>query len=335
MIFAYNESAIAGVLNSDLDAVQEASCNDFMEGTLEALVENEKNWNSLMEATGINELKWYIENGTEMPYNEAAGQSYYESAKTWFKKVWAKIQSLFKRFFAVFNKMVMKDKDFAKKYQKDLIQVNTKDFEYKGFKFSLNAVSVDAASTSVSADTTFGTDYSYSDWLETQMGKVVGSSSMTRKEFAKELFAKLRSGEETKETLEGNDVKPSVLIKYLNGSAEAKKNAEKAYNKLKKETENSIKTTERLQKTTINTATGSNGTDDDTAAVQTQSKQIEQLKGKLEILQLVNGACLNAYRACSAQTKSMCVKLLGYKPKKEDAGTDPYTESGYATPNFI
>ena len=73
-----------------------------------------------MEACAIQEFCYFEENGTEMAYTEAAGEGFWTSVKNFFKKIWEKIQSIFKKVIMQFMSWAKNDKDFLKKYEKDI-----------------------------------------------------------------------------------------------------------------------------------------------------------------------------------------------------------------------
>ena len=107
-----------------------------LEGALMHVYENECNYNAMMKAVGISELRYYKDTGRSLFVHEAgAFSSFIEKAKSFFKKVIEKIKQIFHKFAATLNQYFMKDKDFVKKYEKELKRKNLADFEFEGYKF--------------------------------------------------------------------------------------------------------------------------------------------------------------------------------------------------------
>ena len=107
-----------------------------LEGALMHVYENECNYNAIMKAVGISELKYYQETGQELFINEAgAFGGFINKVKAFFKKVIEKIKQIFHKFMAVINQYTMSDKDFVKKYEKELYRKDLKDFEFNGYTF--------------------------------------------------------------------------------------------------------------------------------------------------------------------------------------------------------
>ena len=95
------------------------------EAALRCVAENTMNYNAIMKAATIQEFCYLEENGTEMVYTEASGNSFFESVKNFFKKIWEKIQSIFKKVLMQFASWSKNDKDFLNKYRKDIIKIST------------------------------------------------------------------------------------------------------------------------------------------------------------------------------------------------------------------
>ena len=113
-----------------------------IEGALMHVYENACNYNALMRAVGLAEMKYYQETGKELFLNEAGAFSgFIDKLKAFFKKVIEKIKSIFHKFMAVINQYKMTDSEFLKKYSSEIRRKNLKDFEYNGWTFKdLNTV---------------------------------------------------------------------------------------------------------------------------------------------------------------------------------------------------
>lgn len=106
--------------------------------------ENTINFNAIMEACAIEEFCVFEESGVEM-LTEASVSGFFEAAKNFFKKIWEKIQSIFKKVAMQFASWSKNDKEFFNKYKKDITKVQTdnpngfsdvevKVYEYPVFK---------------------------------------------------------------------------------------------------------------------------------------------------------------------------------------------------------
>lgn len=113
---------------SDFLSVEECAMN--------IVVESEMNWNSLMRAVAVNELSCLEETGEELIYEASTGGGFLSKVKEFFVNLLAKIKGLFKKFFALIQSYTASDKDFVKKYRATLTKINTRDFSYKGYKFT-------------------------------------------------------------------------------------------------------------------------------------------------------------------------------------------------------
>lgn len=113
-----------------------------IEGALMHVYENACNYNALMRAVGLAEMKYYQETGKELFLNEAgAFGGFIDKLKAFFKKVIEKIKGIFHKFMAVINQYRMTDAEFLKKYSSEIRRKNLKDFEYNGWTFKdLNTV---------------------------------------------------------------------------------------------------------------------------------------------------------------------------------------------------
>jgi hypothetical protein len=122
-----NESIEASFEESSYEAAMKAVCEATM------------NWNAIVEACAIQELNFLEESGTEMVYEGAALDSFIAKAKAFFMNLWQKIQGFFKKALMQFNAWSQSDKDFVKKYEKDLNKASNSGFgdkEIKWFHYS-------------------------------------------------------------------------------------------------------------------------------------------------------------------------------------------------------
>lgn len=311
-----------------------------IEAAYTMIAESEQNYNNMMKMIGIQELNVFETTGQEMVYEAVDIKGFIAAAKKFFLNIWEKIKGLFKKFFSMFDAAVKNDKEFLKKYNKELTLAssNLKDFEFEGFNFKLDAVSVVQAESNmngylskvfITSDVEKSIENYKDEDLEDKMrGAAIGKGDLTQAELAKELFSLLRSGEDSKETISSIS-----LVKYMNeieGSANAKKRAEKSFKEIKKAIDDIIKMLEKEERDLLK---------EKNVNLEFQSKKIKDCnnmiaaeKTKLSILQTVNGAILTAIKDQNKQARSVCVKAMSYKPKNESGlpvneGTEDFWNS--------
>lgn len=129
-----NESYIEDI---DFDTINESAHPADMVGAYRIVAENEYNYNQIMQAVAINELNHLDATGREFIYEAADISGFFGRIKQFFMSILAKVAELFKKFFRKMDGVFMKDKEFVKKYKKELATKagKLKDFEYKGFEF--------------------------------------------------------------------------------------------------------------------------------------------------------------------------------------------------------
>lgn len=103
----------------DDDTIEAAWEESSIETAARIVAETNINYNRIMEACAIMELNFLEENGREFIY-EADGTGFFEKVKDFFRSIWNKIQSLFKKAITQFNSWFASDKEFLRKYKKDL-----------------------------------------------------------------------------------------------------------------------------------------------------------------------------------------------------------------------
>lgn len=299
------------------DAVQESPYELGIGGALMHVYENECNYNAIMKAAALSELKYYNETGGDLFVQEAGALSgLVTRIKEFFKKVIEKIKSIAKKFFAKINQFTMKDKDFVKKYSKELIRRDLKDFEYDGYKFpgikGEHPFNVTANKESVTA-IKYDTDSDrVNDEIEANRGKLLGGKGkLTESEFRDEL----------KEMLYGDKESYAVTIRnelnIISSTAELTKKAQKAEKDAIKAINDSIKTIEKIADNDIKIATK---TDTDSYAAETRTKNTQRIDKLVQVyrafandLTVSFGAYTKALADRNRQAKAICVKALSYK----------------------
>lgn len=350
-VYSLRESGI------NMDSIESIPCkyDNMLEASYAIIAESEANYANIMKAVGIAELAVFEESGQEMIYEAADIKGFFGKVKDFFVNLMKKVKGLFEKFFAMINSYAKSDKEFVNKYRKQLLAVNTKDFTFKGFKFTIENINMDTcdsrgydyilskmksivlapgkASIKPGADKAdleesikAVEDSDFNDYLR---GKMLNNSgSLTSSEFSKEIFEKLRDGEDSK--TEQEDVNVSTLLSNILSTKESKKNADAIFKKINDSLKNKIKTTEALEKDLLSAqgkATGDNKIENENLIglrIRVASKVTQCLKDEQMLLQTINGQILQAIKQKNRQAKSVCVSLLNYKPKNEGFGYDEY-----------
>ena len=340
MIYGNSILEGAGVI-LDESTYDECVYEAGIEGAMNIVAESEYNWQKLMEATGIDELQYFVENGTEMVY-EASGTGFFAKAKDFFKKVWEKVKGLFRKFFGMFDAMVKDDAAFLSKYKTKLARVEIpSDFKIKGYNFTIDkkAKIVDTTNgdittivNSITTDKDGKLDEYDSDDINEQIrGIVLGDKGKyTDKEFSTTLFENLRNGESDKEDIENITV--GQIVTALGSTKQLRKEAENNFKNIKKTIENSIKACEQAEKKALN---GTDDTDTKSLNISKEHRKIEVYRMLLNADQVANGATLTAIKQYGQQWKMTAAKLLKYVHESVEEDGDVVSESHISNVDFI
>lgn len=90
--------------------------------------ENTVNMNAIFQAAAIQEFAYYEETGEELVYEAGTATSFFQKAKDFFKKLWEKIQQIFKKAIMMFNTKAKDDQEFYRKYKDDINKVATASY---------------------------------------------------------------------------------------------------------------------------------------------------------------------------------------------------------------
>lgn len=339
----YGNTILEGAEVLNESTYEECVLEAGIEGAMNIVAESEYNWQKLMEAVGIDELQYFVENGTEMVY-EASGTGFFAKAKEFFKKVWEKIKGLFRKFFAMFDAMIKDDAAFLSKYKNKLakVQIPT-DFKIKGYNFTIaqgpDCKGVDTVETIVDDVTKTDTsddkrlvEFDTDDVNEQVRGVVLGDNNKySAKEFADEIFERLRNDERDKEDIENITV--GTIVTQLSGTKQLRKEAENDFKTLKRQIESSIKECESAEKEALR----STDKDTDTKSLEISKKHrtIEVYRMLLNANQVANGAKLTAIKQCGQQWKMAAAKLLKYIHESVEMDGDVVSESHVSNVDFI
>lgn len=323
-----------------------------LEGALMCVYENECNYNALMKAAGLSELKYYKETAGDLFLNEAgAFGGFLSRAKEFFKKVLEKIKALFKRFFMTINKFFMSDKEWVKKYEKDVLRVTSiKNFEFKGYNFDKAKANLDSCDITGrfgnAIDETlkglsgvnlknishsdirsaYKDEDEVDDKIESVRGSIVNQKSVDEAEFRdhlKEYFY----GDIEKDVLDGSDINLRQQLQYIKDTKTSTKTAENVQKTLDRKFKDIFKAFDEKIKEFTNV---DNAERDDTTGTISKSKNdaIKACNQYTKILKslsndstVMSGMLCQALKDRNRQAKAICIKAVSYgaKHKNESA----------------
>ena len=107
-----------------------------LEGALMCVYENECNYNALMKAVGISELKYYNETGKDLFIeNSTAFDNFIDKAKEFFKAAASKIKEIFNKFKIFILSVITSNDKLLSKYSEQLKAIENTPIEYEGYPF--------------------------------------------------------------------------------------------------------------------------------------------------------------------------------------------------------
>lgn len=244
MIFGLNEGT---VVTPTVSTNLFNESYDFVAMEQEMLAESAKAWNKIEYMTGEANCRLIHESivnpeGVDSLL-EAVVEGFFKKVKEFFEKLLKMVQEIFKKFMMWINSKLKTDKEFAIKYENEIVakMESLGKIKVKGFTYTLdkNIPDLPAADTlkftaddAKSADAIAEKSKEYEDAYR---GALVGSSTKIEKDkFSAELYKFFRNGKsETEEKeLVTNDVK--AIFAELKTFSETKKDVEDEKSKVEK-----------------------------------------------------------------------------------------------------
>lgn len=330
---SYAGQSLADTLDSIMEStVVPCDTEDMLEAALDIVIDNERNYNSIMEQVAQQELAALESTGAEIVYTESSISDMAQAVKRFLLKIWDKLKAIFKRFMMLFDSYAKTDKEFVNKYKSTIFKSkDLSDFTFKGYDYTIEKAHPMIRACQSKVDDMPGSEEeakrireNFSDGAEKFRGEVLkagghSGSACDQSEFMKELHAALRKGMDEKEELEHID--PNTLANELMGSKDAKKQLNDLFKESKKAIDVDIKETERMQKEGLKEMPNKDKAKaaEASANMTMISVYLQILKGKKDIMVSVNGAALAALKERSRQYKACLVKIAGYKGKSESS----------------
>ena len=343
----------------NMDEVNACFEESSMEAAARICYENTVNWNAIQQATTIDELIHLESTGVEMLYEGAKIDAFIEKAKAFFKSIWNKIQEMFKKAAMQFNSWFQKDKDFIKKYKTTIqANINKKDYgdkEVEVYKYVFYSPSdiidafkqlselskMDPAEDFVVKDSDTPdaarkkiADVYSKEAIAKSMNMLRGalcdkSEEVEAGEFAKEVRFLFQGKDDTKSTVKLADM-ASVSMNFLENSENVKKAINEGLKQSKDAINNAINSCEKIKKELNKAIKGEVSDAAQIAGIKhtEATKMIEMLKGSRNIIVQYCGIALDCLKACSKQSKSICVKLVGTKDQSTNESYVSQTSTG-------
>ena len=255
MLFGLNEAAVA------TPAVATKLFNesyDFVAMEQEMLAESARAWNKIEYMTGEANCR-LIHESVANPEGvgalmEGVVGGFFTKVKEFFVKLKNMLVEVFSKFMMWINSKLKSEKDFAAKYEKEIIEkiATLGEVEVKGFKYTLKEIKALPTVESIKIEGADST--AKSEAVEKQVaayrGAIVGKSGeVDSDDFSKELYAFFRNGEDSPEdmTIKAPEVK--VIFNELKSFAKTKEAIEKEKSAAEKDLNAVIKTLESKEKT--------------------------------------------------------------------------------------
>lgn len=337
-MFINNESAIIGGAQLDYEDYIPCVEENAIEAGSRIVIEAEKNWNRILEAVGIEEVRAYSE-GVEVVSEGAVGD-FFQKAKEFFKNLWKKVVGLFKKFISLFDQWGQKDKAFVKKYRTETLKRMSeagydkdKEMEMHPFKdlgtFTKSAYDkmISLAKQKITPAVGFdkGIDFDLDDktvtaieeWTEYSddlRGSVIDQSSSSESEFRKDLKEKIYGDKEDKK-IDATNV--SNAFSTIENTGESKKTLKKAFDAIDRPLRSCIKSMESLSKS----AKREEGETEESFAKDyiAVQKLIAMFKAAQSIGATVYSTECQAIKDRNKEARAMCAKAYRRRVTKESA----------------
>lgn len=315
------------------ETVQESPYELGIGGALYHVYENECNYNALMRAVALSEMKYYTETGGDLFVQEAGALSgFAQKARAFFNKVIEKIKSIAKKFIAKINQYRLNDEDFVKKYKTELKSRDLAGFKFKGYKnfdkLEDKKGPGDVSDTALVDGVNDADNDELNKIIEKNRGNILGGDSLTESEFRTKLKEVFYGDKE--EFPVNNIVKYTDIISGSKALITAANNEEKRItDRVKKyisNLENLIKKNDEATGKSLEGDGTMQDKDNQHRSAQNTlfNNRITVYKAFCNDMTVYFGAYVKALADKNRQAKAICVKALSYKHESASV----YDESG-------
>lgn len=244
------ESSIEESVTTDeeMDACGVQECVDDPEvACYRIALENEMNYNAIMNAMMSREFSVLESTGEEIVYEAENTKSFFARVKELIESFWRKVQGVFKKLIDMIGSIVLSNKKFVEKYKKNYKDIKTPSKKFKGYEFGTLYIDFQAMAREVEKNVdpamvgkataeeaeSFAAEWpTYFDDVKGQIRAIAcgDNSNVSADAFAKKMRLKLYGSEDKKEI-------PSVpfieLLGGISGAQQVKDMAKKSYNSAK------------------------------------------------------------------------------------------------------
>ena len=189
-----NESVSVDLFSPAEVELQTEGCEiNFTEAAIMAVAECEEVYNKSMKAIGIGELMFMESHGHEIIYEAVDLRAIGEKIKMFFKKIIDKAKAILHAFITKMSSFLSSSKGFVDKYKKEFVRKWSdvkSDFEFKGYKFTIDGIAGRKAELKVS-----NTADDYNNAIGTMMASLGYGDNMSLSTL-EELNKKVRENKE-------------------------------------------------------------------------------------------------------------------------------------------
>ena len=255
MLFGLNESVVATQPTVATNLFNESY--DFVAMEQEMLAESARAWNKIEYMTGEANCRLIHESVTNpdgvSTLMEGVVGGFFTKVKEFFVKLKNMLVEVFSKFMMWVNSKLKSEKDFAAKYEKEIMEkiVTLGEIEVKGFKYTLhpikplptaNTIKIEGADNTAKQD---GIDKQANAYRAALVGK---TGELDADDFTKELYAYFRNGEETADELTLKTTEVKAIFNELKSFAKTKEAVEKEKSAAEKDLNAVIKVLESEEK---------------------------------------------------------------------------------------
>lgn len=121
--------------SDEVEAAVDGTVGDPIEEAYSIMYESEYNFNQLMRAIGVAELR-ESSLGREMIFEAADAKGFFDNVKRILKDMFAAIVRTFKKFIVYIQSNIKSDKKFVEKFKDKIIEGGNSDWTAEGFKYA-------------------------------------------------------------------------------------------------------------------------------------------------------------------------------------------------------
>ena len=253
---------------------------------------------------------------------EATANSILSRVKESLKKLWAKIKGFFKSIRKYFDYLFMNGKDFAKKYQTEIVKAAAKaddSFEFKMYNFDDGKIDRDAGSEVYDSAATIihGKSASIADYdaatLEKEIYKpyrkaLINNTSGDAEDFTKDAFSFFRNGAENES--DKIEIKASDIPGFIKTLTDSK--TQSALDKMERAMDKSFRDIIKKMESDEKAAAKA----ESTGAIRTSTKLATAFEKCQSIASTFVRVWHQAVKDRASAYKQACMKVMSHKNKK-------------------